>query len=128
MANRKPKADRTWGELNADAKRYYTNQGITAAPYNKFFALSQIDRTEMTKRAKAAGYDSGLKFTAVQAQVRQQTGQKITMSMKPSEAARRIQKGAKRSTPEGRYRYRQVTRLFDMEGWDHLQWTNFLSE
>lgn len=126
MPSRKP--DRTWSELTEGGKRFYTAQGVTAGPYNKFFAMTQLERTELTQRAKAAGYDSGLQFTAVQSQVRQATGKKITTRTEPREAARKIQKGAKRSTPEGRYRYRQVTRLFDMADWDHLQYTEFMSE
>lgn len=126
MPSRKP--DRTWGELTEAGKKFYTSQGVTAGPYNKFFRLSQQERTELTKKAKAAGYDSGLRFTAVQAQVKQATGKTITPRTEPKEAARKIIKGAKRKTPEGRYRYRQAAKLLDMEDWDHVQWTEFMSE
>lgn len=122
------KADRTWAELSDAGKKFYTDQGITAAPYNRWFKMSQTERTDLTRKAQRAGYDSGLKFTAIQSQVRQATGKNITTFTPPNEAARRIIKGAKRSTPEGRYRYRQTARLFDMQKWEHVQWTEFMSE
>lgn len=123
-----PSHNHTWADLPEGAKRHYTSEGVTAGPYNRWFSMSQLERTELTRRAHAAGYESGLKFTAVQAQVRQASGERITTRTAPREAARKIIKGAKRSTPAGRYRYRQASKLFNMEEWDHIQWTEFLSE
>lgn len=116
-----------WGELDEGSKRYYTDKGITAASFNKWHRMSQIERTELSKQARAHGYESGLQFTAVQTQVKKHTGKTIKPTVDPKEAARRMIAGSKRKTLEGRYRYRQAAKLFDMTEWDHLQWTEFMS-
>jgi hypothetical protein len=126
MMARKPES-MTWGELSEGAKKHYTSQGITAPAFNRWHRMSQIERTELSKQAKAGGYDSGLQFTSVQTQVKKQTGKTITPKTKPHEAARKIIAGSKRKTIEGRYQYRIAASLFDMTEWDHLQWTEFMS-
>jgi gamma-glutamylcysteine synthetase len=117
----------TWSELSQGQKRYYEGRGITAAPYNRWAAMPQAERTVIAQEAKAHGYKDGLQFTAVQAQVKKATGRKIKPDVPPEEAARRLIKGSKRKTIEGRYQYRITARLFDMQQWDHLQWSDFMS-
>jgi hypothetical protein len=128
MRNLMPKSSSmTWGELSESSKKHYTSEGITAQSFNRWHRLGQLERTALTKQAQAAGYESGLKFTAIQTQVKKQTGKTITPATPPNVAAQSIVRGSKRKTVEGRYQYRIAANLFNMTEWDHLQWTDFMS-
>lgn len=112
-----------WAELSAGMKRHYTDQGVTAGTYNRWWRMPQTERTELTVKAKAAGYDSGLRFLGVQAQVRGSTGKTITPRTTPRKAAAMIVKGQGRKSR----RRKLVPKLFDFGEFDHDAWTEFMS-
>lgn len=112
-----------WAELSAGSKKNYTEEGITAQTYNRWWRLSQTERTELNVKAKAAGYDRGLQFLGVRAQVRASAGKTITPRTPPREAARLILKGQPRKSR----RRAMVPRLFEFREFDHDAWTEFMS-
>lgn len=116
-------ANRDWGDLSAGMKEHYRNEGVTAGTYNRWWRMPQTERTELTVKAKAAGYDSGLRFLGVQAQVRATTGKTITPRTEPRKAAAMILRG------EGKKSRRRamVPKLFDFSEFDHVEWTEFMS-
>jgi len=118
-------ASHDWGELSPGMKRMYAAEGVTAGTYNRWWRMDQSDRTQLTVRAKANGYDSGLKFMAAQAQVRRSTGKTITPATSPREAARQIIRG-KRGT-EGKRQRNLVSKLFDLSLAEHEVWVEFMS-
>lgn len=128
MPNRSNAGSHDWSDLSAGMKAHYTNQGITAATYNRWWRMPQIDRTNLTIEAKEHGYQNGLNFLAVQAQVRRTTGKTITPRTDPREAARKMIKGTKGK--ESKRQRNLVPKLFDFsdfETYSHEAWTNFLS-
>lgn len=112
-----------WGSLPQGAKDFERSRGVTPAVYNRWWNTPQTERSRISREARAAGYDSGLRFYAVQAQVRQHTGKKITPKTPPNKAARMMLKGSKK---ESRTR-QMVPKLFDFSEFDHVEWENFLS-
>ena len=114
-----------WANLSSGQKKFYTEQGVTAGSYNRWWSQSQLDRTETTKQATKAGYKSGLQFYAVQTQVKTWAGKKIKVTTPPREAARLMVKGTKGSTAK---RQRDMTaKLFNLKDFTHVEWENFLS-
>jgi hypothetical protein len=114
-----------WGNLSAGQKKFYTEQGVTAGSYNRWWAQPQLERTQITKAAQASGYKSGLQFYAVQTQVKTWAGKRIKTSTPPREAARLMYVGTKGATAR---RQRNMTaRLFRFDEFDRVDWENFLS-
>jgi len=116
-------ASHDWAELSAGSKQMYRDEGITAQTYNRWWRMDQTERTRVNVQAKAAGYDRGLQFLGVQAQVKATTGKTITPRTEPRKAARMIVTGqGKKSRRRG-----MVPRLFNFAEADHDQWTEFMS-
>jgi len=116
-----PKRD--WSELSEGAKKFNRERGINAGTYNKWWGMSQTERTDLTRAAKKSGYDSGLQFLAIQGQVRTWTNKRIQVTTKPQEAARKLLEG----TPRTSKRRAIIPKLFDFAEFDRLEWTEFLS-
>jgi len=116
-------ASHDWADLSAGMKSHYQSEGVTAGTYNKWWRMEQTERTQLTVKAKAAGYDSGLRFLGVQAQVRASTGKTITPRTEPRKAARMIITGQGKKSR----RRAMVPKLFDFSESDHDQWTEFMS-
>lgn len=113
---------RDWSELPAGAKKFYKSEGINAGAYNKWWSMSQADRTDLTRRAKAGGYENGMKFLSIQGQVRTWTNKRITTRTPPKEAARKLLQGTGRRSQ----RRKILPRLFDFSEFDRLEWSAFL--
>ena len=114
---------RDWAELSKGAKKFYADQGITAGPYNRWWRQPQLDRTKISKEAQQHGYAGGLQFYAVQAQVRQVTGKKITPRTKAQEAGLQLIRG----TGRGDARRSMAAKLFRFDEFSRVDWENFLS-
>jgi hypothetical protein len=116
-------ASHDWADLSAGSKNMYRDEGITAQTYNRWWRMEQTERTQLTVKAKASGYDSGLKFLGVQAQVRATTGKTITPRTEPRKAARMIVTGQDKKSR----RRAMIPRLFKFDEASHAQWTEFMS-
>lgn len=116
-----------WGELSFGMKQHYRNQGITAGTYNKWWRIPQAERTQLSVAARSSGYKDGLNFLAVQSAVRTKSAKKKQISVRttPNAAAVELISGVRGSDNE---RNRQlVIQLFDFDGFERVDWENFLS-
>lgn len=114
-----------WAGLSKGQKNFYTGQGITAGAYNRWWAQPQTERTETTKQAQKAGYQSGLQFYAVQSQIKTWTGKRIKVTTPARDAAKLMFKGTKGAT--NRRQRSMAAKLFRFDEFDRVDWENFLS-
>lgn len=116
-----------WGDLTPAGKQHLRNQGITAGTYNKWWRMPQIERTQLSIEARKAGYKDGLNFLAVQSAVKQRTPTKKTIKVTTpaNQAAVSLISGSKGET--NAHNRQLATQLFDFEGFERVDWENFLS-
>ena len=125
MASRSGQHD--WSDLSDGMKRYYKNQGVGAATYNKWWRLPQTERTQLSIEARQAGYRDGLNFLAVQSAVKNKAPRKRTIKpTTPSNQAAVDLISGSRGAQNAANR-KLVAQLFDFSEFDRVDWENFLS-
>lgn len=120
-------ANHDWAELSDGMKKYYRNQGLSAATYNKWWRMPQIERTQLSIEARKAGYTDGLNFLAVQSAVKNRTPKRKTIKVTtPANQAAVTLISGSRGTDNQRNRV-LVTQLFDFNEFERVDWESFLS-
>ena len=112
-----------WSDLTAVGKKRHQNKGITPGPYNRWMAMTPKQRKQITEEAKQAGYDSGLIFTTVQAQVRRKTGKRITTKTPANRASTMLLRGTPKKDPLRKL----IPKWFSFREFERVDWISFLS-
>jgi hypothetical protein len=122
-----------WSNESHATQAQLRARGWTPQTFNSWWGLTTADRTDISRRAEDAGYQSGAQFYRARAQVRANaTGRPVPehvppRSLQPREAARRLIKGSRGRGPRNRNRS-LVGQLFPQtEDFDNLSWTEFMS-
>lgn len=125
MASRSGQHD--WSELSDGMKRFYNNQGVGAATYNKWWRMPQLDRTQLSIEARKAGYRDGLNFLAVQSAVKNKTPRKKTIKVTTPANAAAVDLISGTHGADNKRNRKLVSQLFDFSEFDRVDWENFLS-
>lgn len=109
---------RKWSQLSPARKAYYRARGVTPGVYNSWWRLPPGERASLNRQAGYLGYKNGLQLHTTRLRYRSVTGKRLSRLASPQEAGRQYaREGMIKELPD----------IFEFDGDEHEQYTNFLS-